>query len=242
METNPRPAYYALSTGAWRDYVTLLHLPFTAWHLSYVVIGAAAAPVVHFDRLAGVLVAFFLAVGVASHALDEYRGRPLRTDIPDAALLTMAATSMAGAVAIGIAAAVIVSPWALPFVVAGVFLVPAYNLELFGGRFHSDAWFGLAWGAFPVLVSYWANTERIGFAVLVVATACFALSLAQRTLSNRARRLRRTALKVTGSIELRDGHVEPIDLASLVALPELALRLMGWSVVLLAFGWLITGL
>ena len=36
-----RPAFYALAPGGWRDYVTLLHLPYTAWHLSYVAIGAA---------------------------------------------------------------------------------------------------------------------------------------------------------------------------------------------------------
>ena len=242
METNPRPAYYALPAGAWRDYVTLLHLPYTAWHLSYVVIGAAAAPVLHLDRLAGVIVAFFLAVGVASHALDEYRGRPLQTSIPDPALLTIAVSGMAGAIVIGISAAVVVNLWAVPFVIAGVFLVTAYNLELFGGRFHSDIWFGLAWGAFPVIVSYWANAEQIDFAVLVLATACFVLSLAQRTLSNRARRLRRTVQRATGAIEFHDGRVETVDLAYLVATPELALRLTGGSVILFAVGWLLTRL
>jgi hypothetical protein len=39
-----RPAYYAASPGGWRDWWTLLHPPYTAWHLSYVVIGAALAP------------------------------------------------------------------------------------------------------------------------------------------------------------------------------------------------------
>ena len=121
----------------------------------------------------------------------------------------------------------VVNLWAVPFVVAGVFLVTAYNLELFGGRFHSDTWFGLAWGAFPVIVSYWANAEQIDFTVLVLATACFVLSLAQRTLSNRARRLRRTVQRATGAIEFRDGSVETVDLAYLVATPELALRLTG---------------
>ena len=40
--------------------------------------------------------------------------------------------------------------WLLPLIAVGAFLVLAYNLELFGGRFHTDLWFALAWGAFPV--------------------------------------------------------------------------------------------
>ncbi len=40
-----RRAFYALEPGGARDYVTLLHLPYTAWHLSYVVLGACLVPV-----------------------------------------------------------------------------------------------------------------------------------------------------------------------------------------------------
>ena len=242
METNPRPAYYALPSGAWRDYVTVLHLPYTAWHLGYVLLGAAAAPVVFPGRVAGVTLAFFLAVGVAAHALDEYRGRPLRTHIPDGTLLAVATASLAGSIAIGVAAALTISLWATPFVVLGVFLVPAYNLELFRSRFHSDLWFAIGWGAFPALVGYWANAERLDLAALMVAGGCFALSLAQRTLSNRVRRLRRNALSATGRIVLTDGEVEAVDLDYLVAAPETALRLMGLSVVFLALGMLISRL
>ncbi len=77
-----RPAFYALAAGGWRDYVTLLHPPYTAWHLSYVVMGAALAPQFEWDRLLAALAAFFLGMGVGAHALDELNGRPLRTRIP----------------------------------------------------------------------------------------------------------------------------------------------------------------
>ena len=40
--TETRSAFYALEPGGWRDYVTLLHPPYTLWHLSYVAIGARA--------------------------------------------------------------------------------------------------------------------------------------------------------------------------------------------------------
>src|ERR687891_444978 len=124
----PRPAFYALRSGGWRDLVTLLHPPYTAWHLSYVALGAAAAPQVHVDRLLAALGAFFLAVGVAAHALDELNGRPLGTRLSDRSLIALATISLVGAIGIGVAGAFIVSATLAPFVAAGGFLVVAYNL------------------------------------------------------------------------------------------------------------------
>lgn len=239
---NVRPAFYALPKGAWRDYVTLLHFPYTAWHLSYVVLGAAAAPSVHLDRVGGSLLAFFLAVGLGAHALDEFQGRPLRTSIPGGLLLAIAALSLTGALTIGVLAVLTISPWAVPFVLFGGFIVLAYNLELGRGRFHSDLWFGLAWGGFPALVGYWANAERLDTQAFLIATACFLLSLVQRTLSNQARGLRRNARSATGHIEFADGHVEAITIPYILAVPERALRLLSLSVTLLAVGWLVARL
>src|SRR5579859_3004066 len=97
-----RPAFYALASGGWRDFVTLLHPPYTAWHLSYVAIGASMAPRLHPTRLAEALAAFLLAVGFAAHALDELRGRPLRTQLADRALVALAAVTLVAAAAIGV--------------------------------------------------------------------------------------------------------------------------------------------
>ena len=242
MKSDLRPAFYALSGGSWRDYVTLLHPPYTVWHLSYVVLGAAAAPKLHLDRLGLVVLAFFLAVGLAAHALDEYRGRPLRTGISDGSLVTIAVLSLVGALAIGAVSSLTISLWVIPFVLFGGFIVLAYNLELLGGRFHSDLWFGLAWGAFPALVGYWANAERLDIQGVLVAAACLALSLAQRALSRWARELRRDARSASGQIEFQDGHVQPVAIPYLLAAPEMALRLMGLAVALLAVGWLVARL
>src|SRR5205085_9774016 len=118
-----------LSPGGWRDYVTLLHPPYTLWHLSYVAIGAGLAPHLGYAGLALALSACFLAVGAGAHALDELNGRPLGTRIGDGTLLGLAAVSIAGAVAIGIGGAIAREPWLLAFVGAGAFIVVAYNLE-----------------------------------------------------------------------------------------------------------------
>lgn len=231
-----RPAWYALAGGGARDYVSLLHLPYTAWHLSYVVVGGCLAPTVEWERLGLTVLAFALALGVGAHALDELRGRPLRTRIPAPVLLTLAVTSVVAACVIGVAVAVSFDLVLLAFVAAGAFLVPAYNLELFGGRLHTDLWFGLAWGAFPVLTGYAACAGTLRSEAVVAAAWATLLSLAQRRLSTPVRRLRREAVTVRGEVELADGGREPIDAEALVEAPEAALRLLTVVTVALATG------
>jgi hypothetical protein len=234
-----RPAFYALQRGGWRDYVTLLHPPYTLWHLSYVAIGAALAPELPVGRLVWGLIAFFLALGLGAHALDELNGRPLDTSIPDRVLAGIAIVSIGGAAAIGIAASFAWTIWLLPFVVFGTFIVVAYNLELFAGRFHSDAWFVLAWGAFPALTAYVGAAETLRPVAVLGAAFAAAMSLAQRELSTRVRSVRRRADDVSGTIVYRDGSTEQVTAESLLRAPEAALRAMTFAVVLLAVALLV---
>lgn len=201
-EESVRPAFYALAPGGRRDWVTLLHPPYTLWHLSYVAVGAALAPHFHLLRLLLALAAFFLALGLAAHALDELRGRPLRTRISEAALVAVAAVSMLGAVAIGIVAARAWGWGLLAFVAAGAVLVPAYNLELAGGAIHTDWGFALAWGAFPALTGYFVEAQTMRLEGLLAAGYATALSLAQRRLSTPVRQARRTEGTVAGTAPL----------------------------------------
>jgi ABC-type branched-subunit amino acid transport system permease subunit len=214
--------------------VTLLHPPYTAWHLSYVALGAAAAPVLHADRLVAALGAFFLGVGICAHALDELHGRPLHTRLSDRTLIALAGVSLAGAVAIGTAGVATVSPSIAVFVAAGAFIVVAYNLELFGGRFHSDMWFAVAWGAFPALTSYWANALTLRVPGIAMAVGCFALSLAQRRLSTPVRELRRRTLHVRGTQTLADGSEVELTAERLAAPLDAALRALAIAIVLIA--------
>jgi hypothetical protein len=232
----PRPAFYALSPGGWRDYWTLLHPPYTLWHLSYVAIGAALAPELRVAWWLETTAAFFLAMGVAAHALDELNGRPLRTRIPRGVLIGLAVVGLAGALAIGVHGAMAATPWIWALMPVGVFLVVAYNLELAGGWFHSDLWFALAWGGFPVVVAYVAQTGTLSLGAALAAAGCVVLSAAQRTLSTPVRRLRRHVIEVTGTVVFDDGSTEPIEAATLSRAPESALRLLSLSVPLLAAG------
>lgn len=229
-----RPAYYAAGSGRWRDWWTLLHPPYTAWHLAYVVIGASLAPRVDAGRLVATLLAFFFAVGVAAHALDELHGRPLRTQIPSSALIAAAIVGLAAACGLGVVGVAVVGFELVPFIVIGPLLVVAYNAELFNGVVHTDTGFALAWGAFPVLTAYVAQTSSLGFAAVIAATGAFALSHAQRSLSTPARMLRRRVRHVSGSVVFLDGTTRPLDSAMLRAPLERALRAMSWSVAAIA--------
>jgi hypothetical protein len=234
VSVEPRPAFYALATGGWRDYVTLLHPPYTLWHLSYVVIGAALAPELPFNRLLWALAAFALALGVGAHALDELNGRPLRTAIPDRVLIALAFVSTGAATAIGVGAAIAWTLWLLPFVAFGALFVPAYNLELFRGRLHSDVWFALGWGSFPVLTAYVGAAETLRPEALLAAAFAACLSLAQRHLSTQVRNVRRRTSAVTGTISYQDGREEAIGAETLTRAPEAALRALTFAVVTLA--------
>jgi hypothetical protein len=237
--TEARPAFYALAPGGWRDYVTLLHPPYTAWHLSYVAIGACLAPTLYEGRLAAAALAFFLALGISAHALDELNGRPLQTRIPEGVLVGLTVVPLAGAVAIGIAGAVAFNGWLLVFVGIGLALVPVYNLELFGGAIHNGAGFALAWGAFPLLTGYFACAGTITWTALLAAAYATLMSYAQRVLSTPVRHLRRRVAGISGTIELRGGGREPVTRETLVAAPERALRAMAAANVALAAALLV---
>jgi hypothetical protein len=223
-----RSAFYAVGrgTGGLGDWLTLLHPPYTLWHLSYVAIGAAMMPPLVLWRLGGTLLAFFLAVGIGAHALDELHGRPLGTGINSTLLVITAVVSITTAMVMGL----LEGGWKLvPFVVIGGVLVYGYNLELFGGVLHSDVWFALAWGAFPVLVGAYTQHWTLSLAAGVAAVAAFFLSLGQRALSTPARTLRRRVTRVAVRLTFTDGTERELGRAELLSPIERALRFFVWA-------------
>lgn len=229
-----RPAYYARRGGRGRDWWTLLHPPYTAWHLSYVCLGAGLAPRISLGRLGATLVAFGAAVGISAHAIDELSGRPLGTALPSWALRLAAAAGLAVAVALGVLGIVRVGAVLVPFLVTGPLLVVAYNGELFGGVLHNSWGFAFSWGSFPVLTSYVAQTGTLRPAAIAGAAAALGLSVAQRQLSTPARRIRRHTTGVDATLQGTDGTVSHLGAAELLAPLESALRALSWAMVALA--------
>jgi hypothetical protein len=235
---SPEAAFYGRRGGRRADWWTLLHPPYTLWHLSYVVMGAALAPQLSWAMLAATVLAFFLAVGLAAHALDELHGRPLGTAISNRTLWIVASLSLTGAALLGALAVPHSGLLLLPCIGLGVILVLGYNLELFGRRLHTDLGFAAAWGGFPVLVGFVAQspplTRPVTAAAFFLAVAATGLSYAQRRLSTPARALRRQATSIHGAITLSDGTRHTLDRSTLLAPLEAALKTLSITMPLLA--------
>ena len=231
-----QPAFYGRTGRQWGDILTLLHPPYTAWHLSYVVYGASVASELDVVRLGGTLAAFFLGTGIAAHALDELHSRPLGTRLNSSALLALGIGGLAGSVAVAAAGVFIISPWTLVWAGVGTLLAMAYVLE-WHRLLHTDLAFGLAWGGFPVLVGYWAQTEQFGIVALIVALMATLHSLAQRALSKPARYVRRNALDAYAQFEGLKG-VERWSREDLLETWEWPLKLLAAATVTLAVGLL----
>ena len=238
MSQDAGAAFYARRGGRAADWWTVLHPPYTAWHISYVVFGAVLAPNLNWLVLGATALAFFFAVGLAAHALDEMNGRPMRTTIPDRLLWQVAIVSLVIAVALGVVTVAHAGLVLVPFIVVGVVLVIGYNLELFGGRLHTDLGFAAAWGGFPVVVGYvtQAPPASVTGAVSVVAATAggIALSHAQRRLSTPARMIRRRTQDVSGTLTFTDGTGQTLDRDTLLAPLDGALRTLSYAVPLLA--------
>ena len=231
-----RPAFYAPTGSRSGDFVSLLHVPYTLWHLSYVPIGAALSPVVDWRILTGTLLAFAIGLGIGAHALDELKSRPLKTGFSDSALRVMGFGAMAVSIAIAVVGAIEVSPWVIAWAAAGVLLAVGYAFEW--PILHTDIGFAISWGAFPAVVGYWAQTGAVSISIAVVATAAAMLSLAQRALSTPARFVRRQ----TGeSVVIFDADRQWAR-AELLATWETPLRLLTWTTVAIAIGLLATHL
>ena len=236
------PAFYAqpkFITRTWqREWWTLLHPPYTLMHLSFVVIGACLAGPLNTVRLAFTVVAFFLAVGVGAHALDELKGRPLSTSIPSWQLAAAASLGLGGAVALGVVGLFLVSPYLAIFIVVGVTIALTYNLELFHARLHSNVVFALGWGGFPLLTAYFAQHANLSVAALFACAFAVAISWTQRELSSPARDIRRRTASVDGVQLLLDGTTLPLTSQSMLAPLERALRSLCWALFALALSLL----
>jgi hypothetical protein len=234
--TRSGPAFYARTGSPIGDLITILHPPYTLWHLSYVAIGAALAPSVDWLILLGTVIAFAFGLGVGAHALDELHDRPLSTGLTAGWLQVLGWGGLAVSFCVAVAAAFVISPMALLWGAAGVALAAGYALE-WSALVHSTVGFGLAWGAFPVLVGYWAQTEEVSLAVMAMAAAAAALSMAQRTLSTPARHVRRDADAAKAVIGGSNWEK-----AELLATWERPLRLLVVAHVLVALGLLVSHL
>ncbi len=174
--------------------IGLLFLPYTGMVLSYTVIGGMLAPSVAWGRVGALLVIYFLGLGIAAHALDALGSRgpkPWGEVFSRRQLWSAAAVALIIAYAIAGYYSVRYVPWLAVIAVLEGFFVFAYNLEWWSGRFHTDGWFALSWGALPVLAGCAMQTNALSLAALLVAGAMAALSVVEITASRPYKALKR---------------------------------------------------
>lgn len=208
-----------------RIFIGLLFLPYTGMVLGFTVLGAMLAPIVDWARVGALLVIYTLALGIGAHALDALGSKtvkPWGTVFSARALKLLAFGALTAAYGIGAWYMQHYAPWLWPVALAEGFFVLAYNLEWFNGRFHTDHWFALSWGALPALAGYLLQTNQVSLAALAMAGATAALSLVEIKASRPYKTLK---------AQIREGR--PADRATMMQL-EAILKAVTLGTVLLA--------
>lgn len=151
-----------------RAFVGMTFIPYTLMNVSYVVTGSMlASGGVEWSRVAAISVVYLLSVGVSAHALDALApNRPWGTFLSSRELVALAVSALVPALVLGSYLALSYATWLIPVGLVELFFLLSYNLELFGGRFHTEAWFAFSWGFLPVIAGFVAQTNSLDLQAL----------------------------------------------------------------------------
>lgn len=144
--------------------VGMSFLPYTLMNVSYVVIGSLLAPQVRWGSVFALAGVYLLGVGITAHALDAMGPNRPWGNLPRGQLLLWAAGALVPATVVGAVYASLYAPYLLVVGAVELFFLFAYNLELFGGVFHSKGWFAFSWGFLPVLAGFVVQTNTVSVA------------------------------------------------------------------------------
>jgi hypothetical protein len=217
----------------------MLHLPYTAMVLSFVVAGAVVSPRVSWPILLATLLAYFLALGIGAHFLDQLPGMGSRyvRHWPTWALRLVGFGGVGAGVAIGVVGALLVlGPTFLLFVFVQTICALGYPLApVFRGVLHRDSVFAISWGCLPFLTSYYAQSGKVVSAVSLVLVVVFAaIALAEIRVSRRSRALRRPGYPVD-----RSSGAGPMPGAPGSLRPDRVLQFLSLGTVVLSIGSLV---
>jgi hypothetical protein len=145
--------------------VGLSFYPYSFMNASYVLIGSLVAPDVHFERMALLAVVYLLAVGISAHSFDAMApNRPWGAFLSRRQLAALAVAALTPALGVGLYLALEYAPLLLLVGGLELFFLFTYNLELFGGMFHTDLWFATSWGLLPVIAGFVVQTDSLSLA------------------------------------------------------------------------------
>ena len=208
--------------------IGILFLPYTAMCISFALLGSLISPSIHWDRIIAIILIYFFALGIGAHFADSIgsRKRPWGVEISIHTSWIILILSISVAYSIGIYFIIYFVPLLLVVAVAEGFFLFAYNFEKFGGRFHTNFWFVIAWGSLPVLAGFMMQTNAITLESILVATVASVISYVEISLSRPYKVLKSNNVQ-NGSASTLEKYLKIISFGTLIiAMLALALRMI----------------
>jgi hypothetical protein len=149
--------------------VGILFLPYTGMIVSFAIWGSLSVEF-SLERLTSIGLLYFLAIGVSAHCLDALGSKKKPWgELPKTKLWAVAIISLILACSIGLYFAFLDSWWLIPIGLIEVFFLLAYNLELFGGKFHNNSSFVISWGILPVFAGATIQSNTISVETVLLS-------------------------------------------------------------------------
>ncbi|HSB83340.1 MAG TPA: hypothetical protein VLD64_02475 [Nitrosarchaeum sp.] len=207
--------------------VGILFLPYTAIVTCFAIWGSLSGTFV-LDRLVAVGIIYFLAVGVSAHCLDAVGGKTKPWgDLPKKKVLAVAGSSLIVVFSIGMYYAFLDSPLLFPIGIAEGFFLFAYNLELFGGKFHNNISTIVSWGILPVFAGSAIQTNSISIETVFLSIISSLITYVLITTSRKYKVLKKEGIELA-KIKSKERILKIITCSMIVATVSfLILRVLG---------------
>jgi len=172
--------------------IGILFLPYTSIVTCFSIWGSLSGTF-EFERLVAISLIYFLSVGVGAHYLDAVGGKTKPWgDLPKRKLWILALIAIGISFSIGLYYAFLDSPLLFPIGIAEGFFLFAYNLELFGGRFHNNWSTVISWGILPVFAGSAIQTNSISLETIIIAGAAAGITYGLIITSKKYKELKRS--------------------------------------------------
>jgi len=151
-----------------RRTIGILFLPYTSIVICFAALGSLSGQF-EIERLVAICIIYFLALGVSAHLLDAIGGKTKPWgDLPKKKLWIISMIVLGIAFSIGMYYAFLDSPLLFVIGIVEGFFLFAYNLELFGGKFHNNASTIFSWAILPVFAGSAIQTNSITIEAVMI--------------------------------------------------------------------------
>ena len=149
--------------------IGILFLPYTSIVTCFAVWGSLSG-YFEIERLVAICLIYFLSIGISAHCLDAVGGKTKPWgELPKKKLVTISMITLGITFSIGLYYAFLDSPLLFPIGIMEAFFLFAYNLELFGGKFHNNISTVISWGVLPIFAGSAIQTNSITLEAIILS-------------------------------------------------------------------------